>query len=81
MNVESIRSRATAEDFKPFALITFSGHKYPVPHPDFLFLTQRTVIVADNRGYVINIDPLHVVGLEDIPPGKNGRGKRRKYQA
>ena len=74
MNVEQIRSRLR-EGFRPFAIVTSSGHKYPVPHPEFLFLTQRTVIVADRRGYTVNLDPLHIVGLEEIPP-RNNRPKR-----
>ena len=65
-------------DFRPFVVVTSSGHKYAVPHPDFLFLTQRTVIVTDDRGYTMSIDPLHIVGLEDLPERKNGRAKRRK---
>jgi len=77
MNIEHIRSRITA-DFRPFAVVTSSGNTYPVPHLDFLFLTQRTVIVADDRGYAMHIDPLHIVGLEDIPERKNGRTKRLK---
>ena len=77
MNIEHIRSRMTA-DFRPFAVVTSSGNKYPVPYPDFLFLTQRTVIVADLLGYTTLIDPLHIVGLEDLPARNNGRTERRK---
>ena len=53
-----------------------SGNKYPVPHPEFVLLTQRTVVVADRHGYTINLDPLHVVGIEDMPISKNGRSRR-----
>jgi hypothetical protein len=73
MNVGRIRARLKG-GFRPFAVVMSSGDKYPVPHPEFIFLTQRSVIVADRRGYTFNLDPLHVVGLEDIP--KNGRSKR-----
>jgi hypothetical protein len=76
VNVELIRARLK-EGFRPFALVMSSGNKYPVHHPEFIFLTQRTVIVADRRGYTINLDPLHVVGIEDIPAARNGRSKRR----
>ena len=76
MNVERIRMRLK-DGFRPFAVVTSSGGKYPVPHPEFIFLTQRTVVVADHRGYTVVLDPLHVVGLEDIPARKNGHRKRR----
>ena len=50
MNVERIRDRLHEEPFRPFAVVTSRGHKYPVPHTDFIFLTQRVVIVADAGG-------------------------------
>jgi len=77
VNVERIRERVK-EDFSPFAVVTSSGHKYPVPHPDFLFLTSRVVIVADEHGSVVHLDPLHIVGLEDIHKTRNGRGRRAR---
>jgi hypothetical protein len=76
MNVELIRARLK-DGFRPFAIVTSSGNRYPVPHPEFLMLTQRTVVVADRRGYAVVLDPLHVVGLEDIPGRPNGRTGRK----
>ena len=77
MNVEHIRSRLS-ERFRPFALVTSSGNKYPVPQPDFVFLTARTIVVADQEGYTVLLDPLHVVGLEDIPRRKTNRARRAR---
>ena len=74
MNVETIRDRL--KEFRPFAVVASSGNKYPVPHPDFIFLTQRTVVIADQNGDVVILDPPHIVGLEDIHARKNGRHKR-----
>jgi hypothetical protein len=76
MNVQRIRDRLKPP-FKPFSVVVSSGHQYPVPHPEFIFLTERTVIVADKNGYVVNLDPLHVVGLQDIPRA-NGKHRRRR---
>ena len=75
MNVETIGTRV--KDFRPFTLVTSSGNKYPVPHPDFIFFTARTVVVADKRGDAVILDPLHIVGLEDLRARKNGHRKRR----
>jgi hypothetical protein len=76
VNVRHIRARL-GNGFRPFAIVTSSGHRYPVAHPEFVLLTPVTVVVADQRGYAVVLDPLHVIGLEDIPPSRNGRSKRR----
>jgi hypothetical protein len=78
MNVELIRERVHEVPFRPFAVVTSSGCKYPVPHTDFIFLTQRIVIVADKEGYTTGLDPLHIVALEDLPARKNGARDRRR---
>ncbi|MGA2173846.1 MAG: hypothetical protein ABSH38_02575 [Verrucomicrobiota bacterium] len=77
MNVAHIRERMEG-NFKPFAVVTSSGHKYPVPHPDFIFVVQRSVVIADQRGYVVNLDPLHIVGLEALQPARNGNSRRTR---
>jgi hypothetical protein len=74
VNVNEIRQRVTG-GFKPFSVVTSSGDKYPVPHPEFLFLTPRRVVVSDQEGYMTFLDPLHIVGLEDLPKGRNGHSK------
>jgi len=75
MNVELIRERL-GRGFRPFAVVTSSGSKYPVPHPEFILLTPRTVVIADQRGYIVVLDPLHVVGLEELRSGRNGKHRR-----
>jgi len=75
MNVERIREKMKG-GFRPFSVVTSSGDKYPVPHPEFIMITPRTVVVANDRGGVVTLDPVHVVGLEDILP-KKGPAKRR----
>ena len=79
MNVDHIRARLTG-GFRPFALITSSGDKYPVPHPEFILVTQRTVVVADEEGFTTLLEPLHITGIEDIRVRKNGRRKRDRKQ-
>ena len=74
MNVELIRARLK-DGFRPFAIVTSSGNKYAVPHPEFILITQRTVVIADQRGYAMVLDPLYIVGLEDVPRKRNGRSK------
>jgi hypothetical protein len=78
MNVERIRERLQEDQFRPFAVVTSSGHKYPVPHTDFIFLTPKVVIVADIKGSTTGVDPRHVVALEDLPARGNGAKYRRR---
>ena len=74
MNLDTIREQV--KEFRPFALVTSSGNKYPVPYQDFIFFTGRTVVIATDKGDAAILDPLHVVALEDIPSRKNGKHKR-----
>ncbi|HXP63587.1 MAG TPA: hypothetical protein VN829_23990 [Dongiaceae bacterium] len=78
VNVERIRERVQEDPFRPFAVVTSSGHKYPVPHMDFIFLTSKVVIIADMKGSTTGVDPLHVVALEDLPARGNGAQYRRR---
>src|SRR3974390_1071269 len=55
VNVELIGKRLKA-GFRPFALVTSSGDKHPVPRPGFMLLTHRTVVVADQQGYATILD-------------------------
>ena len=65
MNLEEIRRRLS-NGFKPFAIRTSNGREFPVPHKEFIFLTKRSVIVADQEGYVDILDPLHISSLKEI---------------
>lgn len=76
MNLEIIRERV--KEFSPFRLVTSSGNKYPVPHPDFIFFITRTVIVATQSCGAVILDPSQVVGLENIRARKNGHHKRTR---
>jgi hypothetical protein len=49
-----------------------------VPHPEFIMLHPRTVVVMDKDGYAAVLDPLHVVGLQDVRAVENGRQKPRR---
>jgi hypothetical protein len=49
-----------------------------VPHPEFIMLHQRTVVVMGHDGYAAVLDPLHIVALQDVRGLKNGRQKPRR---
>jgi hypothetical protein len=75
MNVELIRE--PLKNFRPLALVASSGNTEPPPHPDFLFVTPRTGVVAGRKGNVAVLDPPRGVGLKELPARKNGRARRR----
>lgn len=77
MKVDHIRRRLSG-GFKPFAIVTSSGDKFVVPHPEFIIIHPRTVVVVEKDGYAAVLDPLHIVGLQDIRAAENGRPKPRR---
>jgi hypothetical protein len=71
VSVDDLRKRLEGK-FVPFKLRTSDGWEIKVPHREFIFLTSRRVVVADRKGYVNVIDPLHIVSIEEaraLPTG------------
>jgi len=64
MTIEDIRKRL-ADRFVPFTIRTSDGETFHVPHREFIMLTPKRVVVADARGYVDILDPLHIVSIEE----------------
>lgn len=64
MNIEDIRKRIET-GFVPIKIRTSDGHQFPVPHREVIFITQRRVVISDNRGYVNVLDPLHIFSIEE----------------
>jgi hypothetical protein len=71
VNVEQIRKRVH-ETPKPFVIRLSDGRRFPIPHQDFIAIGKHAVAVIDDEGYVVNIDPLHIVSL-DAARLKNGK--------
>lgn len=71
MNSQRIRERWQG-DTNPFVLRLSDGSRVPVAHPDFMMMPPGSglVIVYSKKGIVTQIDPLHVVAIEEVPPKK-----------
>ena len=71
MSLEEIRRRVN-NGFRPFLIRTSDGRDFPVLHKEFVFLTKRSVVIADQEGYVDILDPLHIASVHEIggPPVK-----------
>jgi hypothetical protein len=66
MTKEAVNNTLHAQPFKPFALRLTDGSLIPVPHPDFIAVTQggRTAIVlAEGENFKI-VDLALVTALE-----------------
>ena len=70
MNSNLIRERLN-RDTKPFVFRLSDGTRVPVAHPDFAAVTPGLIVVVGRNYSVTNIDPLHVVAIEEAPPKKN----------
>jgi len=71
MNVEQLRKRLH-ENGKPFVIRLSDGRKFSIPHQDFIAIGRYAVVVIDDDGYAVNIDPLHIVSFDDLQV-KNGK--------
>lgn len=76
MNLSDIRHRIRGGGFKPFAVRTSDGHEYSVPHPEFILIGPHSLAVLDLDGGIVTLDPLHIVGVKDLPPKRNGAPKK-----
>jgi hypothetical protein len=64
MTSEAIRKRLSG-GFVPFTIRTSDGESFSVPHREFIFVTPRRVVVADRKGLVNVLDPLHIVSIQE----------------
>ena len=65
MNLQEIRVKLE-DGFRPFTIRTSDGREFPVPHKEFIMITKRSVVVADQEGYTHIIDPLHIASLREL---------------
>lgn len=75
MTREAVFSTLHAQPFKPFALRLTDGSLVPVPHPDFIVLSQggRTAVNTGGESFAI-IDLGLVTAIE--PGSPNGTPQR-----
>jgi len=74
MPFEAINNWLKASPFVPFCVVTSSGERYEIKHPEMAFITKPQLYVAlpDPDGIpsrVKMISTLHVTALEPIDSG------------
>lgn len=65
MNVEALRQALHAQPFRVFAIRLVDGREFSIPHPDFVAVSPRTVVVIDPRteGFT-GLEPMSIISLE-----------------
>jgi len=72
MRAEEILQHVRRQPFEPFRLFVSGGSMYDVRHPEMIMVTQRTVVLALQRGAeripeeAAWCDPVHVTRIELI---------------
>jgi hypothetical protein len=64
MDVQGIRDAIRREPFAPFTMRLADGRSLPVPHPEFVAVHPRRVILIAEDGSWSVIEPLMVVSLD-----------------
>jgi hypothetical protein len=70
MTIQQLRGAHKAIPFKPFTVHMADGRAFPVPHPDFLFMspTGRTVIICQEDDEFSILDLLLMTEIQMAKP-------------
>jgi hypothetical protein len=71
MDIAGVRDALHAQPFSPFTIRLADGRSLHVPHPDFVALTPRRLIVGGVDDTWSVVEPLLIVSLEH-PAGTPG---------
>jgi hypothetical protein len=78
MNLDGIRKALGTRPFAPFALGLADGRSLDVPHPDFVSIGARlVVVVAPDNSWSI-IEPLLIVSIDYSSPSSGSRSARNR---
>lgn len=64
MELAAIRTELRKQPFRPFALRLADGRSIHVPHPDFVAISPRHVIVIHPDESYSVLEPLLIISLE-----------------
>jgi hypothetical protein len=72
VNVQELKKRVSGGGFRPFAIRTTDGQEFEIPHPEFILIGRYSIAIRDKRGFINNIDPLHVVSARELSRRNGG---------
>jgi len=64
MDVEGIREALHKQPFEPFTIRMADGRGLPVPHPDFVAVVPRRIVVVADDGSWSVVEPRLVAALD-----------------
>jgi hypothetical protein len=65
MDINALRDALHKQPFEPFLMRLADGRSLSVPHPDFVAVSKRRVVVIDAQTEATShIEPLLIVSLE-----------------
>ena len=78
VNTETIRQAVLDRPFKPFVLRLNDGREFHVPHPEYVAVSRRVVLVIDEKSEAgVYLEPVLIASMhfEDkkAKKGKNGK--------
>lgn len=77
MKMDDLRTLHQARPFRPFAIYTADGRKFPIPHNEFLaYDPEGTTVVAFRTDHTFSVLDLNLVTELEVLPA-NGKTKRR----
>lgn len=79
MDITGIREALHRQPFEPFAIRLADGRSLPVPHPDFVAVGPRRIIVVAEDNSWSTVEPILIVSLDyGSDKHKRGNGSSRK---
>lgn len=84
MTRRELHARAKRQPFTPFRVHLTTDATYDVRHPDLIMVGRRSAVIGianepneTTYDQLFQIDLLHIVGVEDLPPRTSRRNGKR----
>ena len=72
VSVNELKKRVSGGGFRPIAIRTTDGQEFEIPHPEFILIGKYAIALRDRQGYIVHIDPLHIVSARDLSRRNGG---------
>jgi hypothetical protein len=81
VDIAGVREALHKSPFQPFVIRLADGRALSVPHPDFVALTPRRVIVGSENDSWSVVESFLIVSLDSIDGGSGNGPTRKKKRA
>ena len=80
MTLQSFQRLLAKRPFQPFTLVTSSGERYSVRHPEMAWLTRTAMYIGigdETDGIPADATWVSLLHVAAVEPAKNGKSKKR----